>query len=533
MLYSYCCNSFVIKKHLTAAVRLQCQKLTKEFQNYVAECGLLRKVFISVKGIYYQARIRKKYDVTWIVPHQFNYTAPKIDFSTMCTFLDFYLVLLKFVNFRLYLKSNMSYPPFGGYSNNFLCVCNFLRHKQIEVDYDLTCMSLTKLRRKGHTIYGSKSKANNKADAAMNIDDKKDNQKAIAVDVSQIVSNIGPEVEKIEEEPLNSDEDIVTKENEKQQQQQKKQQERGPSRLFQGFHFLLNRETPQFSLEFVILSMGGKATFEQDCTTQSQRNATNITHQVVDRPIAEDSKLKTREYIQPQWVYDCLNAGCVVPVEHYQPGVQCPPHLSPFVNYDEHHHKPSQAFVIEHWQELAKEYNGVVRLPKTSGKSNVQRQNTASDPNPEPEQQKTEDVNPNDDNEYKTNNETGFDLTDWIDEGIEMQEKETAKKDADVPHFDISTTTQKSEEETLTQQRLEIAEQRRKLEQSGVQKNIHEHIQILKFTKAEAEREMLAKTFMSGRAKKFYNTTVRKQQKTTNFWNAIEKKRARLEQKKS
>jgi len=126
---------------LTASRRIQCQRLSREFQNYVAECGLLRKVFVTVKGIYYQARIRKKYDVTWIAPHHFVYAMPNdIDYGVMSTFLEFYQTLLKFVNFRLYVKSNMSYPPFG------------------EIDYDLTNMSLSKLRQRGHTIYGLSTK---------------------------------------------------------------------------------------------------------------------------------------------------------------------------------------------------------------------------------------------------------------------------------------------------------------------------------------------------------------------------------------
>lgn len=40
--------------------------------------------------------------------------------------------------------------------------------------------------------------------------------------------------------------------------------------------------------------------------------------------------------MQPQWVFDCLNAGKLVPHEAYAPGVQpLPPHRSPFVRDDE------------------------------------------------------------------------------------------------------------------------------------------------------------------------------------------------------
>lgn len=46
------------------------RRLSLEFMHYVIESKSLRKVFISIKGYYYQAEIMGL-PITWIVPHQF------------------------------------------------------------------------------------------------------------------------------------------------------------------------------------------------------------------------------------------------------------------------------------------------------------------------------------------------------------------------------------------------------------------------------------------------------------------------------
>lgn len=50
--------------------------------------------------------------ITYIVPFKYPADLPfDVDYRVMVTFLDFYLVLLKFVNFKLYSTLGLEYPP--------------------------------------------------------------------------------------------------------------------------------------------------------------------------------------------------------------------------------------------------------------------------------------------------------------------------------------------------------------------------------------------------------------------------------------
>ena len=78
---------------------------------YVIKSKSLRKTFISIKGIYYQAEVMGE-KITWLVPHKFSQELPSdVDYRVMLTFLDFYEVFLSFVFFRLYGSLGLRYPP--------------------------------------------------------------------------------------------------------------------------------------------------------------------------------------------------------------------------------------------------------------------------------------------------------------------------------------------------------------------------------------------------------------------------------------
>jgi pescadillo protein len=65
-----------------------------------------------------------------------------------------------------------------------------------------------------------------------------------------------------------------------------------------------------------------------------QEDDESITHHVVDRPVANKTHIN-RVYVQPQWVFDCINENMLLPVDDYLPGAVLPPHLSPFVEVNE------------------------------------------------------------------------------------------------------------------------------------------------------------------------------------------------------
>jgi hypothetical protein len=90
------------------------------------------------------------------------------------------------------------------------------------------------------------------------------------------------------------------------------------SLLFDGLKFFLSREVPRHYFEFMARAFGARVGWEGSGSPY-ERADQSITHEIVDRDFQKHMIL-SREYVQPQWIADSLNAGLLLPLEAYMPG---------------------------------------------------------------------------------------------------------------------------------------------------------------------------------------------------------------------
>ena len=322
-----------------------------EFEHYLIRTHSLRKSFLSIKGIYYQATIQGQ-DILWLVPYKFvQRTGDDIDFRIMATFVDFYTTLLGFVNFRLYTGIGLVYPPrFDATSE--------------EQGAELGAFQLE----------GQDASGQARIEAAV---DAETNEKAQA-EADRLFSL--PEDEQQAMQQIQNGDHEAEDAVETEEQQQTALDQFAPidenadallqpsatadsstaGQLFESSTFFLSRETPRHPLEFILKAFGCKRvgwdTTLGDPGSYCLEDDQRITHQVVDRPdlplpsppatngeadVDDDEdgvvvrksneRVPGRIYIQPQWVWDSINAGQLQRPDLYAPGATLPPHLSPWV----------------------------------------------------------------------------------------------------------------------------------------------------------------------------------------------------------
>lgn len=211
----------------------------------------------------------------------------EVDFKIMSTFVEFYTMMLGFVNFKLYHSLNLVYPPkltaaFSADSEKELI------DEQAYVAERIAAMNIPVVRITG------------------------------ANDVEEL-----PEIDIFNTE----DEDPAKLEEAKQEAEKVKKLKT----MFKGLKFYINREVPREPLVFIIRCFGGEVSWDKDHFVGAtfEESDESIAYQIVDRPSMEKQYL-SRYYIQPQWVFDSVNARTLLPINKYLMGAVLPPHLSPF-----------------------------------------------------------------------------------------------------------------------------------------------------------------------------------------------------------
>ncbi|GLJ44207.1 hypothetical protein SUGI_0922970 [Cryptomeria japonica] len=317
-----------------------CRRLSLEWQVYISRKHCLRKTFVSVKGIYYQAEVEGQ-TVTWLTPHVLHQVLPSdVDFRVMLTFVEFYETLMGFANFKLYSSILLKYPP--------------VLDPQLEAAAAELYAMVKGLASNTATLQeedsSDASRSNDTIESEVNELEQK--EKRLAESQARLAL-LQHQLSTIDNETdATSDwkhEDMVIQVKEQSGDGEDEDEETKCCRtLFKGLKFFLGREVPRESLLFVIPAFGGIASWD-GYGAPFQETDESITHQIVDRP-TQGHKYLSRDYVQPQWIYDCVNARLILPTEDYMVGRVLPPHLSPFVNNEVEGYLPEYAETIKRLQ---------------------------------------------------------------------------------------------------------------------------------------------------------------------------------------
>ncbi|KAL8685105.1 MAG: hypothetical protein Q9224_005963, partial [Gallowayella concinna] len=334
-----------------------CQRLCLEFQHYLIITHSLRKSFISIKGIYYQATVQGQ-DILWLVPHKFvQRITGDVDFRIMGTFVEFYTTLLGFVNYRLYTSIGLVYPPRFDVSSD-------------EKGGELGAITLeSNGLEMGKTIEGQ-STGTGDQDPENGPDVANLAMQRHANELAQR-SELNPDKEQDDE--IMQDEATTDTIDQFEVQgegadilDQPRQSDSEVGSLFAPYSFFLSRETPRQPVEFILRAFGCKRiSWDEvlgDGAFTHDEHDPSITHQVVDRPpivqpevssttngdqegvVSKPSRggrMPGRTYIQPQWIWDCVNQGKLLRPDLYAPGATLPPHLSPWVKPSKNSYDPT------------------------------------------------------------------------------------------------------------------------------------------------------------------------------------------------
>jgi len=270
------------------------RKLLDEFYWIMAQLNLVKKGFISQKGFYITASVVGQ-DITWLQPFEYALdTSEVVDFSPMKYYSEFYVTLLKFVNYKLYHDNDFAYPPKvdsvsarAGF--RFLSIIDSTSHKQTTEDNE-------------------EESIEEEINAKEDLREEEDFQKVKPLEGVKVFIN--------REVPL------------------------------QVFALLLRSMGASVGWQEKALSTKQSSPFTKDDPS--------ITYHILDRPtLPAEAKTtgRNRSYVQPQWVVDSLNAGAIAPLKDYSVGTKLPIHFSPYHDYLD----PVSAKKLEDEEEQAEE----------------------------------------------------------------------------------------------------------------------------------------------------------------------------------
>ena len=318
----------------------RCQRLCHEFEHYLIVSHSLRKSFLSIKGVYYQATIQSQ-DIMWLVPYRFvQRVTGDVDYRIMGTFVEFYCTLLGFVNYRLYTTIGLVYPP------------------KFDVTSDERGAELAAFTLQGRGLTNGIENGEEQAAITNGHNESNTAEVQVQVELAAAAQRDKPEDDQGEDddETVNTDEvdkfEVAAPEGDILPQTQTSSNE--AASLFTNITVFISREAPRHSIEFLLRAFGCKriawdVVLGEGAFTHNETEP-RITHQIVDKPaLAQplptaqgegDESLQSvkpgyimpgRSYVQPQWVWDCVNEGKLLRTDLYAAGATLPPHLSPWV----------------------------------------------------------------------------------------------------------------------------------------------------------------------------------------------------------
>ncbi|KAJ3855721.1 Pescadillo N-terminus-domain-containing protein [Lentinula lateritia] len=316
-----------------------CSRLAAEWQLYIMRSHSLRKAFLSIKGVYYQAEVMDQ-TITWLVPYQFTQNIPvDVDVRVMLTFLELYQTLLGFVFFKLYTDTGLVYPPplDAKRDESAAGVGAYLLQEASQKSDKPAVTKVKVVEVEGRQVSGRDvyKTIKNIASSSSNADD-------MDVDAPTVENNFREIEEEFIVQPSKSDTEITS--SLPTLQSLKALPQSINTSLFAPYTFWLSRETSRPIFEFLVRSFGGKIGWPASSGGGSpfDESDDSITHTIIDRPVIEqpsenneqrERRLK-RRYVQPQWVVDSINAGKILLEAPYAQGQTLPPHLSPFGEYE-------------------------------------------------------------------------------------------------------------------------------------------------------------------------------------------------------